>query len=165
MTRIDHERARELMLDARMSDIALSDSRWLQNHISACEECLRFSASLDAAVGAMRAPAVMAGSSLVRKTQTRVRARALEMNTQSAAMRPVWVAVAMVCAWATLTTPLLWAAFAWLGTAFSLSKIEWSTGFIFAWLAPTLAASFLLVASGVNRAKFRTVVARSAESV
>lgn len=164
MTRIDHERARELMLDARIDAITPADTRWLQSHLAECAACSQASASLDNAVGALRMPAVMASSSLVRSTQTRVRARAVELNAHAAAMRPLWVAVALVCATAVLTTPLLWAAFAWLGAVFSLSSFEWRTGFLFAWFTPTLAASFLLIASGMNRARIRAVVARAEAS-
>ena len=165
MTRIDHERAHELMLDARIDEISTADRRWLESHLSDCAECSHYSASLDQTVSAVRLPAVMADTSLVRATQARVRRRALQMHSHAAATRPLWIAAALVCATAALTTPLLWAAFAWLGTALSLSRLEWSTGFLFAWFAPTLAASLLLIASGMNRAKFGTVMARSTESV
>lgn len=157
MTRIDHARAHELMMDARIDELSATDRQWLEAHLSDCLECSRFSASLDDAVSAVRLPAVMASTSLVRATQTRVRARALEMHSQTAAMRPLWIAVALVFATAALTMPLVWSAFAWLGTALSLSRLEWSVGFVFAGLAPSLAASLLLIASGMNRARFRVV--------
>lgn len=164
MNTIDHERAHELMLDARIGQLSVSDSRWLAAHVADCADCSRFATSLDDAIGALRMPAVIAGASLVQTTQRRVRARASEMNAHSAAMRPLWLAVVMVCATASLTTPLLWAAFAWLGAVFSLSTFEWRTGFMFAWFAPTLAASLLLIANGMNRAKFRVSSARNAEA-
>ena len=165
MTRIDHERAHELMLDARIDEISTADRAWLDLHLSACDQCSRFSSTLQEAVGALRMPAVMATGSLVRATQARVRARALEMNAQAAAMRPLWIAVALVCAVTALTTPLLWSAFAWLGAWFSLSAFEWRTGFFLTWLAPTLAASFIFIASGMTRATFRAVVTRKAEGL
>jgi len=164
MTRIDHERARELMLDAGIGEISATDRQWLESHLSSCDDCSLASAALQQAVGTLRMPAVMAGVSLVRATQRRVRARAAEMNAQTAAMRPLWVAVALVCATAAVTMPLVWSAFAWLGTTFSLSRIEWSASFAFAGLAPSLAASFLLIASGINRTKFRAVPVRCREA-
>lgn len=164
MTRIDHERARELMLDARIDQISPSDSRWLASHVNACADCSRFAVSLDDAIDSVRMPAVTAGASLVQATQRRVRARATEMSAQAVAMRPLWIAVALVCAWATITTPLLWAAFAWMGALFSLPALEWRTGFLFAWTAPTLGVSFFLIASGMNRARIRAVAARHAEA-
>ena len=165
MTRIDHERAHELALDARIEDLSAADRQWLHSHLAVCDECSRYSASLDEAVGAIRLPAVMADASLVRATQVKVRSRALQMRSQSAAMRPLWIAVAMVCAWATLTTPLLWAAFAWLGAVFGLTNLEWRTGFLFAWFTPTLAASLLLLASGSHRARWRNALSQFSEAL
>ncbi len=165
MTTIDHERAHELMLDGRIDEISAADRKWLESHLSDCVECSQYSASLDQAVSGLRLPAVMADASLVRATQGRVRRRALQMQSHTAAMRPLWIAAALACAWATLTTPLLWAAFAWLGAAFSLSNLEWRTGFVFAWLAPTLAASLLLLASGSHRARWRAALGHYSETV
>jgi hypothetical protein len=165
MTNIDHARARELMLDARIQDIHSRDGQWLDAHLASCAECSEFATSLDNAIAIVRLPAVMAGTSLVRATQMRVRHRAVQLQSQAAAMRPLWVAVAMVCAWATVTTPLLWAGFAWLGAAFSLSNIEWRTGFLFAWIAPTLTASLLLLGTGSHRARWRMALGQNSGAV
>ena len=148
MTENVHERARELAMASRIEDIVERDRLWLDAHFAECSECSAFSLSLDNAVGAVRIPAVTASSTLVRATQYRVRARAAELQAHEARMRPLWIAVAMVCAWATLTTPLVWAAFAWLGAAFQLSRLEWRSMFMFAWMAPALAASLVLLGSG-----------------
>jgi hypothetical protein len=165
MTENIHERARQLILSERIGDIRDSDRQWLENHFADCEECSRFANSLDNAITSIRMPAVMADASLVRATQTRVRNRAHELNLHASAMRPLWIAVGLVCAWATLTTPLLWAAFAWLGAAFSLSNVEWRTGFVFAWVAPTLAASLLLLGNGSHRARWRMAFGQNSETV
>ena len=165
MTENIHERARQLILSERIGDLGSSDRQWLETHFSDCEECSRFANSLDSAISSVRLPAVMADASLVRATQTRVRNRAHELKVHAAAMRPLWIAAGLVCAWATLTTPLLWAAFAWLGAAFSLSNVEWRTGFLFAWVAPTLAASLLLLGNGSNRARWRTAFGPNSETV
>lgn len=158
MTQDVHQRARELAMDARMDAISIADQKWLEAHLGDCEDCTRFSDSLDEAIGAVRMPLVTADDKLVRATQRRVRNRALQMKTNAAAMRPLWIAAILVCAWAVVTTPLLWAAFAWLGTALSLSTAEWRSGFLFAWIAPTLAASLLLLGSDSHRARWRMVL-------
>jgi hypothetical protein len=146
-----HQRARELALARRIDEIGEAERRWMEAHLETCAECSAFSSALENAVGAVRMPAVTASSMLVRSTQARVRARALELNAHAAAMRPLWIGVAMVCVWATLTTPLIWAGFAWLGTAFELSRVEWRTMFVFTWMAPTLGASLVLLSSGWQR--------------
>jgi anti-sigma factor RsiW len=165
MTENDHQRVRQLSMAGRIEEISSADRQGLDSHLASCADCARFAASLDEAIGAARLPAVMADSSLVRATQSRVRRRAAQLQAHSAAMRPLWIAVAMVCAWATLTTPLLWAAFAWLGAALSLSNAEWRTGFLFAWIAPTLAASLLLLGSGSQRARWRMAFGQNSEGV
>ena len=165
MTEHLHQRARELAIDARVDEMPAADRQWLASHLADCDDCARFAASLDDAIAAIRLPEVMAGTSLVRATQNRVRARAMEIDAHRTAMRPLWIAVAMVGAWATVTTPLLWAAFAWVGAAFSLSNMEWRSGFFFAWIAPTLAASLMLLGSGSHRAHWRAVFAHNSETV
>ncbi len=165
MTRIDHERAHELMLDARIDEISATDRQWLESHLSSCVECSRYSVSLDEAVSAVRLPAVMADASLVRATQVRVRGRALQLQSHAAVMRPLWIAIALVCVWASFTTPLLWAGFAWIGAAFGLSALEWRTGFFVAWTAPTLTAGLLLLASGTLRARLRLALGDVSENV
>lgn len=148
MTENVHERARELALASRIEGIGERDRLWLEKHFEECGECSSFSMALENAVSAARIPAVAASSALVRATRSRVRARAAELQAHEARMRPLWIAVAMVCAWATLTTPLVWAAFAWLGAALQLTRLEWRSMFVFAWMAPALAASLVLLGSG-----------------
>lgn len=163
MTQDVHQRARELAMDARMDGISTADRQWLETHVNDCGDCARFSDSLNQAIGAVHMPLVTADAKLVRATQVRVRNRALQLKANAATMRPLWIAAVLVCAWATVTTPLLWAAFAWLGTALSLSNAEWRTGFLFAWIAPTLAASLLLLGTDSNRARWRKVLVPASE--
>ena len=148
MSETVHERARDLALAGRIEEIAANEQRWLEAHLEQCAECATFAAALGEAVSAVRIPQVAASTTLVQATRRRVRARAVELQAHEAAMRPLWIAVAMVCAWATLTTPLVWAGFAWLGAALQLSRLEWRSLFVFAWMAPTLAASLVLLGSG-----------------
>ena len=153
MTGKIHERARELALVERIERIGEADRRWLQSHLDECSECASFSATLNDAVRAVRLPLVTASSTLVRTTQARVRARAQELQAYSASMRPLWIAVAMVAAWAALTTPIVWTAAAWAGTALRISGAEWGAVFFFAWMAPTLSASLILLGCGQSFAR------------
>lgn len=165
MNRIDHERARELALDSRIGELTISDQRWLTAHVVECDECAAFIRSVDSAIGALRLPSVTADASLVRTTQAKVRFRAQALRSQAAAMRPLWIATALVCAWALVTTPLLWAGFAWLGGVLSLSKLEWRTGFFFAWSAPTLGVALLLLAGESVRERLQVRAAGASENV
>lgn len=153
MTINEHERAKQLALAGRVEEIGGAEQRWLESHLQGCETCSDYVAALDSAVASIRMPAITASSALVQATRRRVRARGAELQARDAAMRPLWIAVAMVCAWAALTTPVVWAAFAWLGAALQLSKTEWRALFVFAWIAPALAASLVLLGSGPQRAQ------------
>lgn len=161
----EHERARELSLAGRVDEIGAAERRWLESHLQGCEPCSEFAATLDAAVSSVRMPAVTASSALVQATTRRVRARALELQTREAAMRPLWVAVALVAAWATLTTGALWAGFVWLGTTYRLATMEWGVAFFFAWMAPTLAASIFLMGADSHADRIRTALVRAREAL
>jgi Flp pilus assembly protein TadB len=51
---------------------------------------------------------------------------------------------------ATLTVPVLWRLFAWMGEWAGLSTLVWQAGFIFFFIAPALAVSVLLLARGTH---------------
>jgi hypothetical protein len=53
---------------------------------------------------------------------------------------------------ATLTAPLLWRLFAWMGAWAGVSTWVWHAGFAFLWIAPALVVSALLVARGAHLA-------------
>jgi len=51
---------------------------------------------------------------------------------------------------ATLTLPLLWRFFAWMGERAGVSTLVWQTGFMFFFIAPALLVSVLLLARGTH---------------
>ena len=51
---------------------------------------------------------------------------------------------------ATLTVPLLWRLFAWMGEWAGVSSWVWQAGFAFFWIAPALVVSALLLARGTH---------------
>jgi len=51
---------------------------------------------------------------------------------------------------ATLTVPLLWRLFAWMGAWAGVSNAVWQTGFACFWIAPALVVSVLLLARGTH---------------
>ena len=149
----------------RVERLGGPERQWLNGHTCECVECADFVESIAAAVSAMRSAPVMADPPLVRATQAKVRRRAIELQAHAAMMRPLWVAVALVCAWTAFTTPVMWAAFAWLGALFHLSTAEWRAGFALSWLAPSVAASFILLGCESNRARWRALLAQNWERV
>jgi hypothetical protein len=51
---------------------------------------------------------------------------------------------------ATLTLPLLWRLFAWMGEGAGVPTLVWQTGFLFFFVAPALVVSVLLLARGTH---------------
>jgi len=51
---------------------------------------------------------------------------------------------------ATLTVPLVWKLFAWIGERAGVSNAVWEAGFAFFWIAPALVVSLLLLARGTH---------------
>ena len=51
---------------------------------------------------------------------------------------------------ATLTVPVLWRLFEWIGEWSGVSLWVWQAGFMFSWIAPALVVSGLLLARGTH---------------
>jgi hypothetical protein len=51
---------------------------------------------------------------------------------------------------ATLTLPLLWRLFAWMGEQAGVSTLVWQAGFLFFFIAPALVISVVLLAHGTH---------------
>jgi predicted anti-sigma-YlaC factor YlaD len=154
----DHERARQLIAlsgaDAsggRTGDARAEGERgWLRVHLQECEECRDYAEAAGGAIRALRTHPMAAGSGLVRATQMRVRARALELRRQRERMWLVGLSCAFVGISAAVTTPLLWQGFAWAGEWMGVSSWVWQAGFTFVWIVPALVASALLVDRGTH---------------
>jgi hypothetical protein len=56
---------------------------------------------------------------------------------------------------ATLTVPLLWRLFAWMGEWAGVSTLVWQAGFVAFWVVPALVVSALLAAHGTHLAHDR----------
>ncbi len=149
-----HQRARELAMAARVEGIGERERLWLEAHLAECAGCADAHAALDAAIGALRAPSVMADSGLVRATQARVRMRAAELRQHAATMRPLWIATALVVAYALVTTAAAWQIFGLAGEWLRLTAMSSRLVFAVVWIAPAIGASLLLLACGSHRARW-----------
>jgi len=148
MTRNAHDEAREL--------IALgegpSDARqaWLRAHLDECEACRHYAEAANWVVRALRSLPLAADSRLVRATQMRVRFHASRLRETRERMWLVGLACLGVGLSATLTVPLLWRLFEWMGEWAGVSRWVWQAGFTFFWIAPALIVSALLLARGTH---------------
>jgi predicted anti-sigma-YlaC factor YlaD len=166
MTRNIHDRARELIALAGAGavdrdrdrdrdgdegrDLAGEQQTWVLAHLQECAACRDYQEAAGRAVRAVRSQPLAAGSALVRATQMRVRARALELRQQQERMWLVCLSCLSVGLSAAITTPLFWRAFAWMGAWAGVSNWVWQSGFTFFWMAPALVASVLLLARGTH---------------
>ena len=146
MTRDIHEEARELIA---VGD-AVSDAQqiWLQDHLAECAACRDYAEGAAQVVRALRSLPIAADARLVRATQLRVRFHATRLRETRERMWLVGMACLGVGLTATLTLPLLWRLFAWMGEQAGVSTGVWQAGFLFFFIAPALVASVVLLARG-----------------
>jgi len=146
VTRDTHDEARELIALGE----ALLDGQqaWLRAHLDECEACRHYAEAANVVVRGLRSLPLAADSRLVRATQMRVRFHASRLRETRERLWLVGMACLGVGLSATLTVPVLWRLFAWIGEWAGLSTLVWQAGFIFFFIAPALAVSVLLLARG-----------------
>ena len=140
-----HERARQLMVAARIEEIGAADREWLQDHVASCRECANEATALDAAIGALRALPVTASAELVQRSRRMVRQHA-EQQLEADRMRaaPLWIATVVSAICMVATAPYVWRAFGWLGRSAQIPDSVWQIGFLMWWFLP---ATLLAVAA------------------
>jgi len=148
MTRIAHDVARELI--ALGEGLPDEQQAWLQVHLEECHACRHYAEAANGVVRTLRSLPLAADSRLVRATQMRVRFHANRLRETRERMWAVGMACVGVGLSATLTVPLLWQLFAWMGAWAGVSSWVWQAGFTFFWITPALVVSALLLARGAH---------------
>jgi predicted anti-sigma-YlaC factor YlaD len=148
MTRNVHDEARELI--AAGNGLPDPQHAWRRAHLDECEACRHYAEASDDVVRTLRSLPVAADARLVRATQMRVRFHAGRLRETRERMWLVGMACLGVGLSATLTIPLLWRLFAWMGGRIGVSTLVWQASFMFFFVAPALAVSVLLVARGTH---------------
>ena len=148
MTRNAHDEALELI--ALGEGLLDAQRAWLRAHLNECEACRHYAEGANEVVRTLRSLPFAADSRLVRATQMRVRFHASRLRETRERMWLVGMACLGVGLSATLTVPVLWRLFAWMGEWAGVSTLVWQAGFIFFFIAPALAVSALLVARGTH---------------
>ena len=148
MTRSAHDEARELIaLGEGLTD---AQQTWLRAHLDECEACRHYAEAANAVVRSLRSLPLAADARLVRATQMRVRFHASRLREARERLWLVGMACLGVGLSATLTVPLLWRLFQWMGEWAGVSAWVWQAGFAFFWIAPALVVSALLLARGTH---------------
>ena len=148
MTQDVHERAREWIVCSE--DLSGQQQAWLQSHLEGCSSCREYAEAAEQLVRSLRVLPVVAGRSLVMRTQMRVRSRARELRQTRERLALVTISCALVAVSSAVTTGFVWRGFEWLGRWEQLSNPVWQAGFVLFWMAPTIAASILLLAHGTH---------------
>jgi predicted anti-sigma-YlaC factor YlaD len=150
MTRNAHDEARELVaLGGGLSD---AQQARLRVHLDECEACRQYAEAAEGVVRTLRSLPLAADSRLVRATQMRVRFHASRLRESRERLWLVGMACLGVGLSATLTLPLLWRLFAWMGEWAGVSTLVWQGGFMFFFIGPALVVSVLLLARGTHLA-------------
>ncbi len=141
-----HDHARDLIAASAIEGVSPSDATWLQDHLATCTECAKYADASTLSRQVLHSVSLRVRPSLVAATQARVRVRARELRKRDQRLIPVLISCALVFAIGVVTTPLLWQAFAWIGSAVNLPAILWQAGFMVTWFAPAVLAIVLVLA-------------------
>lgn len=146
MTNHDHERAIELIARRGTEEVAAADVNWLESHLETCAECNDYAEAFASAARLMRATAIMASPALVAGTQSRVRARAQELEEQRA--RVVLIALSFCLgALSSAASAWLWWRFGgWVASRVGLPQAIVTPGIMFFLLLPALIIAGLMLA-------------------
>lgn len=149
MTQNAHDEARELIA---LGEECLSEAQQsrLRAHLHECESCRQYADAVSGVVHTLRSLPLAADSRLVRATQMRVRFHAERLQETRQRFWMVAVACLGVGLSGTLTVPLLWQLFAWIGEWAGVSTLVWQAGFIFFLIVPALAVGALLLVRGAH---------------
>ncbi len=148
MTRNAHDEARELI--ALGEGFSNAQQTWLRAHLDECEACRHYAEAANRVVRTLRSLPIAADTRLVRATQMRVRFHASRLREARERLWLVGMACFGVGLSATLTVPVLWQLFAWMGERAGISTLVWQAGFMFFFIAPALVVAVLLLARGTH---------------
>jgi hypothetical protein len=140
-----HDRALQLIAQARVEGIAEADSNWLRAHLEECEFCSDQARHTDRALRLMRTAAIPLPQGLASRTQFRVRLRAQELREREPKRRALWLACAVSWALGIASAPYVWRLFAWFGERTGVPKLVWELGFGLWWTIPALFFAFVML--------------------
>jgi len=140
-----HDRALQLIAQARVEGIVEADSNWLRAHLEECEFCSDRARHTDRALRLMRTSAIPLPQGLAGRTQFRVRLRAQELREREPKRRALWLACTISWAFGIASAPYVWRLFAWFGERTGVPKLVWELGFGLWWTIPALFFAFVML--------------------
>ena len=147
-----HQRALQLIAQARVEGIAGADSTWLRAHLEECELCAEHGRQTDRALRSLRTAAIPLPEGLASRTQFRVRLRAEELREHGLGGKLLWTIAGVSWALGIASAPWVWRAFEWVGHRTGAPKVIWEVGFVMWWAVPALLATGVVLAIWNGRA-------------
>jgi predicted anti-sigma-YlaC factor YlaD len=150
MTRDVHQQAREWIALTGVEGLSDAQQSQLQAHLRDCDSCREYGDATSHVIRSLRSVPLAATPALVRRTQTRVRQHAQLLRQQRERLWMVGVACTGIGFSASVTIPIMWKIFSWLGNWAGVSGPVWETGFAGFVIAPALLVSVLLLVRGTR---------------
>jgi predicted anti-sigma-YlaC factor YlaD len=140
-----HQRALQLIAQARVEGIAEAHSTWLRAHLDQCEFCTEHANQTDRALRSLRTAVIALPDGLASRTQFRVRLRAQELREREPKRRALWFTCAVSWIFGVATAPYVWSLFQWFGQRTGVPKMVWEVGFGLWWTIPAFFAVAVLL--------------------
>ncbi|MFZ0285179.1 MAG: zf-HC2 domain-containing protein [Terriglobales bacterium] len=150
MTRDLHQQAQEWIALSGIDGLSDAQQSKLQAHLRECDSCREYADAAGQVIRSLRSVPMAATPALVRRTQARVRQHAQLLRQQRERLWMVGIACAGIGFSASVTIPIMWKVFAWLGNWTGVSSPVWETAFTAFVIAPALLVSVLLLARGTH---------------
>ena len=144
-TDIAHERALQLIAQARVDGMSDTDRNWLRAHLEECDFCVEHARRTDRALRLLRTAPISLPAGLASRTQFRVRLRAQELREREPKRRALWLACGVSWIFGVASAPYVWSLFQWLGQRTGVPKLVWEVGFGLWWSIPALFAVAVLL--------------------
>ena len=140
-----HQRALQLIAQARVEAIAEAHDTWLRAHLDQCEFCTEHANQTDRALRSLRTAVIALPDGLAGRTQFRVRLRAQELREREPKRRALWFTCAVSWIFGVATAPYVWSLFQWFGQRTGVPKMVWEVGFGLWWTIPAFFAVAVLL--------------------
>jgi predicted anti-sigma-YlaC factor YlaD len=150
VTRNIHQQVQEWIALTGVEGLSDAQQSQLQTHLRECDACREYADSTSRVIRSLRSVPMAATPSLVRRTQARVRQHAQLLRQQRERLWMVGIACAGIGFSASVTIPIMWRIFSWMGSWAGVSTPVWETGFGIFVIAPAILVSVLLLVRGTG---------------
>lgn len=141
MTQELHERAKGLIVTARVEGISPAEREWLEAHLQGCPNCAEYAGEMEHALRSLQQVSVRVDPALVARTRRAVHLRANELHGRQSQWFPLWMSCAISWVLGGITLPLVWRGIEWVGQYINLPSPIGIVILLIWWALPTLAVA------------------------